>query len=318
MAYSLMTGAVSFIAAWILGLPFISLFKRLNLVKQVGDDVPASHLSKTGTPTLGGILIFVPVLLATVPFNLVGRLSMLLPLGMIMSCGILGAVDDLLSLVGRKTSGLTSRFKFAWLTVFAILAAIVLYFSLGARSVFIPSLGKFDLGIWYLPIATLAILGMANAVNLTDGLDALAGGTAAIAYAAYGVIAFLQGQQYLVTFCFTVVGATMAFLWFNVYPAQLFMGDTGSLALGATLATVAFMTGQWLLLPLIGLVFVMEAGSVLLQVAYFRATKGKRLFKMSPLHHHFELKGWPETQVTMRFWILGMLGAIVGVALALI
>ncbi|MDP2727562.1 MAG: phospho-N-acetylmuramoyl-pentapeptide-transferase, partial [Dehalococcoidia bacterium] len=192
-----------------------------------------------------------------------------------------------------------------------------LHFFFNLRSIFIPFVGKFEIGLWYLPIAITAILATANAVNLTDGLDTLAGGTAAIAFTAYGVIAFLQGQQYLVTFAFTVVGATLGFLWFNAHPAQVFMGDTGSLALGATLATLAFMTGHWLLLPVVGLVFVMEAGSVLLQVTYFKITGGKRLFRMTPLHHHFELKGWSEPQVTLRFWLLSMIGAILGIALAL-
>jgi phospho-N-acetylmuramoyl-pentapeptide-transferase len=161
------------------------------------------------------------------------------------------------------------------------------------------------------------IVGTSNAVNLADGLDGLAGGTAAIAFAAYGVIAFLQGQVYLVTFCFTVVGATLAFLWYNAYPAQLFMGDTGSLALGATLAVVALMTGQWLLLPVVGIVFVAETLSDILQVGYFKLTHGKRIFKMAPLHHHFELLGWSEVQIVQRFWLAAMLAAMIGIALAL-
>ena len=162
------------------------------------------------------------------------------------------------------------------------------------------------------------IVGTSNAVNLTDCLDVLAGIIAAVAFAAYGVIAFLQGQTWLVAFVFTTVGATLAFLWYNAYPAELFMGDTGSLALGATLAVVALMTGQWLLLPVVGFVFMAEALSVILQVAYFKTTGGKRLFKMSPLHHHFELLGWSETHVTQRFWLIGILSAMLGIALALI
>jgi phospho-N-acetylmuramoyl-pentapeptide-transferase len=164
----------------------------------------------------------------------------------------------------------------------------------------------------------VTIVGTANAVNLTDGLDTLAGGTAALAFAAYGIIAFLQDQSFLATFSFTVVGATLGFLWFNAHPAQVFMGDTGSLALGAALAVVAMMTGHWLLLPLIGIVFVAEALSVILQVAYFKLSSGKRIFLMSPLHHHFELLGWSEPQVTMRFWLAGMVAAMAGIALALV
>jgi phospho-N-acetylmuramoyl-pentapeptide-transferase len=162
------------------------------------------------------------------------------------------------------------------------------------------------------------IVGASNAVNLTDGLDGLAGLISATAFAAYGAIALLQGQVFLVRFCFTVVGAVFAFLWFNAHPAELFMGDTGSLALGATLGAVALMTGQWALLPVIAIIPVSVTVSVILQVGYFRLTKGRRLFKMAPLHNHFELSGWSETQIVQRFWLVGLLSAMVGVALALI
>jgi phospho-N-acetylmuramoyl-pentapeptide-transferase len=177
---------------------------------------------------------------------------------------------------------------------------------------------RIDIGWFYIPIAMFIIVGTSNSMNLTDGLDGLAGSIVAVAFTAYGVIAFLQGQVWLVAFAFTVVGAVLAFLWYNAYPAELFMGDTGSLALGATLAVVALMTGQWLILPVVAFVLVAEALSVILQVGYFKLTGGKRLFKMSPLHHHFELLGWSETQVTQRFWLVGILSAMLGIALALI
>ena len=212
-----------------------------------------------------------------------------------------------------------ARYKFLWQTIFAAITALALHFALDLRSVALPGVPeKIDIGLWYVPIAMFIIVGTSNAVNLTDGLDALAGSLAAVAFAAYGVIAFLQGQVWLVAFDFTVVGAIFAFLWYNAYPAELFMGDTGSLSLGATLAVVALMTGQWLLLPVVGFMFVAEALSVILQVGYFKLTGGKRLFKMSPLHHHFELLGWSETQVTQRFWLVGILTAMLGIALALI
>ena len=179
----------------------------------------------------------------------------------------------------------------------------------------------FQIGRLIIPVTIFLIVGLSNAVNLTDGLDSLAGSIASVAFACYGLIAFLQNQVYLVAFCFTVVGALLAFLWYNAHPAQLFMGDTGSLALGATLGLVAVMTGQWLLLPVIGFVFVAEALSVMLQVGYFKLTKrmygeGRRIFKMTPLHHHFELLGWSEMQVKERFWIVGVLSGMLGVALA--
>jgi phospho-N-acetylmuramoyl-pentapeptide-transferase len=169
----------------------------------------------------------------------------------------------------------------------------------------------------------LVIVFLSNAVNLTDGLDGLAGSIAAVCFVAYGIIAFLQGQAPLLSFCFTMVGALLAFLWFNAHPAQLFMGGMGSLALGATLGVVALMSFQWLLLPIIGIVFVAEAGSVIIQVGYFKLTRwrtgtGKRVFKMTPLHLHFELLGWSETHVTQRFWLVGILAAMLGVALALL
>jgi phospho-N-acetylmuramoyl-pentapeptide-transferase len=317
-SYALALGAVALLLSLAGGRPFIALLKNRGIGKQVSEEGPTSHAAKTGTPTMGGILIFAIVFIVTVPFNLVGRWSILLPLGTIVACGILGAVDDVLTVSGTDRSGMTARFKMAWLLAIGAVAAGVLYFLLDLRSIYFPIAGKFDIGLWYLPIAVIVIVGAANAVNFTDGLDTLAGGTAAMAFASYGVVAFLQGQAFLVTFCFTVAGATLGFLWYNAHPAQVFMGDTGSLALGATLGVVALMTGQWLLLPLIGLVFVLEAASVIIQVVYFRLSGGKRILRMSPLHHHFELLGWTETQITMRFWLLGMLTAMLGIAMALL
>jgi phospho-N-acetylmuramoyl-pentapeptide-transferase len=231
---------------------------------------------------------------------------------------VLGAVDDLIG-VRVITTGLLASHKLLWQLIFAIITALFLHYALDLRSIAIPGIEqKIDIGWVYIPIAIFFIVGFSNAVNLTDGLDGLCGSIAAVAFAAYGVIAFLQGQIWLVAFDFTVVGAIFAFLWYNAYPAELFMGDTGSLAIGATLAVVALMTGQWLLLPIVGFVFVAEALSVILQVGYFKLTGGKRLFKMSPLHHHFELLGWSETHVTQRFWLVGILSAMLGIALALI
>jgi phospho-N-acetylmuramoyl-pentapeptide-transferase len=200
-----------------------------------------------------------------------------------------------------------------------VAAALGLRFFLDLGGMAVPTvLQEVDIGWLYVPVAAFLIVGSANAVNLTDGLDGLAGGTSAIAYLAFGIIAFLQGQMYLLTFCFTMAGAVLGFLWYNVHPADLFMGDVGSLALGATLATVALMTEQWLLLAVVGAVFVAETLSDILQVVYFKWTKGKRLFRMAPLHHHFELLGWPEVRVTQRFWLIGILAAMLGIALALV
>jgi phospho-N-acetylmuramoyl-pentapeptide-transferase len=279
---------------------------------------------------MGGAMVALTVIILTAVFNLAGRLSMLLPIGILIAAGLLGAIDDRKKLTGSiKTDlrGMTARFKFTWLTIFAIVAAFILYlpepWGLGLHHVYVPFFGRYSIGFLYVPIAIFAIVAMSNAVNLSDGLDTLAGGLAGIAFVAYGIIAYQQGQVGVVTFCFTMVGSLMGFLWFNAHPAQVFMGDTGSLAIGAALATAAFMTGQWLLLPVVGFVFVAEALSVTLQVSYFKWTKrrtgeGRRLFKMTPLHHHFEILGWSETQVTMRFWIVGMMAGLIGVALALL
>jgi phospho-N-acetylmuramoyl-pentapeptide-transferase len=327
MAWPLTLGAISFCLAVIWGAPLIRLLKEYSLGKQIRADGPTQHQIKIGTPTMGGVMVIAPVLVITLGLNLanlmgntlIGR-SILVPMGTLLTLGILGAVDDWAGIRGRrKGEGMTARQKFLAQCLLAFLIAIALHFVLDLRSIAIPLIPeKIDIGLLYIPIAMFWIVGFSNAVNLTDGLDSLAGWTSAIAFACYGVIAFLQGQAYLVAFCFTVVGALLAFLWFNAHPAELFMGDTGSLALGGTLAVVALMTGQWLLLPLIGAVFVGEALSVMIQVLYFKWTNGKRFFKMAPLHHHFELMGWSETQVVQRFWLIALLAGMLGIALALL
>ncbi len=331
MAYALTLGAISFTLAVIWGRPLILLLKRYGIGKKIRLEGPSSHLVKMGTPTMGGVMILLPVVLITLALNVanfmgrtyIGR-SILVPVGVMISFGLLGMLDDWEGVRGRRGQGLSARQKFALQVLLALLTALALHFALGLESIAIPTVPtKIPLGLWYIPIAMFIIIGTSNAVNLTDGLDGLAGSIGAVAFTAYGVIAYLQGQIWLTTFCFTVVGAVLAFLWFNAHPAELFMGDTGSLALGATLGVVALMTGQWLLLPVVGAVFVAEALSVMIQVGYFKLTKrlygqGRRIFKMAPLHHHFEALGWSETQVTWRFWLIGVLSAMLGVALALI
>lgn len=327
MAWPLTLGTISFFLAVVWGSPLIRLLKAYSLGKQIRIDEPTKHRVKMGTPTMGGVMIIGPVLIITIGLNLaalmgntlIGR-SILVPMGTLLTFGILGALDDLAGIRGaRKGEGLSARQKFLVQGILAFVIACALHFVLDLRSIAIPLVPtKIDIGLLYIPIAMFFIVGFSNAVNLTDGLDSLAGWTSAIAFACYGVIAFLQGQAYLVVFCFTMVGALLAFLWYNAHPAELFMGDTGALALGATLAVVALMTGQWLLLPLIGLVFVAEALSVIIQVAYFKWTRGKRVFKMAPLHLHFELLGWSETQVVQRFWLVALLAGMLGIALALL
>lgn len=318
LAVSMALSSLAFVFVLLIGRPYIGFLRRNKVGKQIRIEEPEGHSSKTGTPTMGGLMITIPVIILTLAFNLSGRLSMLLPLGVLIGTAILGAVDDRMNLVGGSKTGMTARFKMAWLLLFSVVTAVILHFPLELSAMNLPFFGRIELGLLYIPIAVFVIAGTANAVNLTDGLDALAGGTAAVAFVAFGIIAFLQGQVHVVTFCFAMCGAILGFLWFNAHPAQVFMGDTGSLSLGAALATAAFMTGQWLLLPVVGLVFVAVTLSVILQVLYFKMTGGKRIFRMAPLHLHFELKGWSETQITIRFWLIGMLAGLFGVALAMV
>ncbi|HHS98304.1 MAG TPA: phospho-N-acetylmuramoyl-pentapeptide-transferase [Chloroflexi bacterium] len=332
MDFALLLASISFLLAVGWGPLLIRILRRYGIGKRIRIDGPRGHQTKLGTPTMGGLMIVVPVLLITLAlniYNLLGRTvigrSILVPLGVMLVYAVIGAVDDIAGVRGmRRGEGFRARQKIVWELAVTLVIALVLHYGLGLRSVALPGVPeKIDIGLFYIPIAMFIIIGSSNAVNLTDGLDGLAGIIVASAFVAYGVIALLQGQVYLVRFCFTVVGACFAFLWYNAHPAQMFMGDTGSLALGATLGTVALMTGQWLLLPIVALVPVAEALSVIIQVTYFKYTKrkygqGRRVFKMTPLHHHFELLGWSETQVVQRFWLVEMMAAMAGVALALI
>ena len=236
---------------------------------------------------------------------------------MIGITGAAGFVDDLGTLQHRRQTGLSWRFKIGFLTLLGIGAAYVLYVHLDVQSINVPWQGKYELGLWYVPIAVAVIVGTTTAVAISDGLDALAGGTTLLAFIAYGVIAFIQGQQFVAAFAFIIAGANLGFLWYNAHPAMVIMGDTGALALGSSLAVVALMTGQWLVLPVIGAVFVMEALSDIIQVGYFKLSGGKRVFRRAPIHNHFEMGGWAETQVVTRFWLLGFAGAMLGVAFAL-
>lgn len=333
LPFALTLGAITFLLTAIWGGPFVEILRRLRIGKQIRDTGPQTHLAKSGTPTMGGILIIVPVVLITLMLNVARLLqtnltgsSILMPLAVLGGFGLLGAIDDLEGVRGvrERGEGIRARTKFAAQAVMALAAALVMALVNGgfqnSNGVYLPLSPRFiELPVWiWVPIAAFIIVGMSNAVNFTDGLDGLSGIITSSTFVAYGVIAQLQGQSFLVQFCFIVVGACFGFLWYNAHPAQLFMGDVGSLALGAALGTVALMTGQWLLLPLIALIPVSEVVSVVLQIGYFRLTHGQRLFRMAPIHHHFEESGWSETQVVQRFWLVGILSAMVGVALALI
>jgi phospho-N-acetylmuramoyl-pentapeptide-transferase len=318
---------LSFMMTIIWGDPLIRLLKAWRIGKIVREDGPDRHQIKTGTPTMGGVMFMIPVTLLTVlfnavsifGFNLLGR-SVLLPVFTMWSYALLGMIDDWEGIRGpRRGLGMRVRTKLVIQVVFAIVIAFALRDILEVpQLLWFTSKEVISLGPLYIPIAVFVIVGMSNAVNFTDGLDGLAGLIAAAAFAAFGFIALIQGQSYLARFCFSLVGALFGFLWFNVYPAHLIMGDTGSLALGATLGVVALMTGQWLIIPLIAVIPVSEALSVVIQILYFKATNGKRFFKMAPLHHHFELTGWSETQVVQRFWLVSLVFTMLGIALVLV
>lgn len=318
---------LGFMLAIIWGSPLLRVLRHFRIGKLIRVEGPERHITKMGTPTMGGVMILAPVTLITLLLNaasligmpVLGR-SVLLPLLTMLAFGLLGAIDDWEGIRGpRRGLGMRIRTKFLLQIVLSLAIAFALKYLLVVPDMFWPGIEQpIPLGPYFIPIATFIIVGMSNAVNFTDGLDGLAGLISATAFAAYGGIALLQGQYFLGRFCFTLVGAIFGFLWFNVHPAELFMGDTGSLALGAVLGVVALMTGQWLLLPIIAIIPVSEALSDVLQIIYFKRTKGKRLFRMAPLHHHFELGGWSETQVVQRFWLIGLLFAMLGVALALV
>jgi len=312
------------------GGPLLRILRYYKIGKLIRVEEPGHHNVKMGTPTMGGVMFIVPVLLLTVLLNavvllgldVVGR-SVLVPMLVMVGYGTLGAIDDWQGIRGkRRGEGMTARVKFIVQVAMGISTAWVLKYLLEVPEIFVPGVnipGGIDLNDYlYVGIAAFIIVSESNAINFTDGLDGLAGLIAATAFAAYGGIALIQGQIYLARFCFTLVGAIFGFLWFNVHPAELFMGDTGSLSLGATLAVVALMTGQWPLLLIIGVIPLCEALSVTLQIGYFKLTKGKRLFKMAPIHLHFELLGWSETQVVQRFWLIGLLAAMLGIGLTLV
>ncbi len=292
--------------------PYIRLLRFIGFGKQIRQEGPHSHFIKEGTPTMGGLLIIAVVLGLAV---LLGALdaSTYSPLAALAGVGALGAFDDFLN--AKTGDGIRMRQKLIWQIVVAVGAALYIWYHFAMTSIRVPFVGDVEIGAPALVIfATIAIIGSSNGVNLTDGLDGLAGGTLIFSFVAFMIIALLnephQGRLALV--CALIVGSLLGFLWFNVHPAQIFMGDAGSLSLGATLAVVSLITGQVLILPLIGIVYVIETGSDIIQIGSFRL-RHKRVFRMAPIHHHFELGGWDEEKITMRFWIISALAGLLGV-----
>jgi phospho-N-acetylmuramoyl-pentapeptide-transferase len=296
----------------------LGVLRRLGFGKRIRIEGPEAHYTKEGTPTMGGLLIIAVVIGLALALDLVDA-STFAPLAALGLVGLLGAADDYLN--AKTGDGIRGRQKMLWLTVVAIFAAQQIQRTYAIDAVAVPFVGAVQIEPFaYVAFAAFAIIAASNGVNITDGLDGLAGGTLIFAFVAYLIIAALNvplAQPNLAVLCALIIGALLGFLWFNVHPAQIFMGDSGSLALGATLAVTALIAGQILILPLIGIIFVAETASVILQIAFYRVTGGRRLFRMSPMHHHFELGGWDEEKITMRFWIVGLLAAMLGVVLFL-
>ena len=318
MTVELIQGLLMAFALVVILMPsYIRLLHAFGFGKRIREEGPESHYAKEGTPTMGGLLI-VLVVLGIFFFLRQPDAATFAPLAALAGVGLLGAFDDYLN--AKTGEGIRARQKLIWLTVVAFVAAWQIQQTYDITAIAVPFVGAVAIDPWlYIGFGAFAIVAAANGVNLTDGLDGLSGGTVAIAFVAYMLIALLNvpNQANLALLCALIIGALLGFLWFNVHPAQIFIGDSGALSLGATLAVTALITGQILVLPLIGIIFVVETTSVILQVAYFRVTGGKRLFRMSPIHHHFELGGWDEEKITIRFWIVGVLAALLGVTLFL-
>ncbi|MCG6908975.1 MAG: phospho-N-acetylmuramoyl-pentapeptide-transferase [Deltaproteobacteria bacterium] len=322
----------AFLICFILGPWVIRRLKKMQVGQYIQEDGPESHLSKAGTPTMGGILILFSIVTASLLWGDLTNGYVWIALCVVGGYGLIGFADDYLMLVKKRNKGLTAGAKFSSQVVLAAFAGLLLYLNPDFDTrVTIPFFKQFspDLGLGYIPFAVLVIVGASNAVNLTDGLDGLAIGPVTIAAVTYMIFAYVAGHikmaDYLqinyvagcgelTIFCGAIAGAGLGFLWFNTYPAQVFMGDVGSLSLGGALGVVAVVTKQEILLIIVGGLFVIEALSVIFQVGFFKMTNGGRIFRMAPLHHHFELKGWPEPKIIVRFWIIAIALALVSMS----
>lgn len=310
-------------------------FKLGKSIRNEGAPIYAKmHSSKAGTPVMGGLLIWVTVLVLAVVFFVISRISdnflvnelnfltrseTLLPLGALVATALIGLVDDLLNVfkIGPKGGGLRMIYRLVLYPLIAVFGAWWFYYKLDWDIIHVPGVGDFNIGWWYVPLFIFILIATSFSVNEADGLDGLAGGILLTCFGAYAVIAFTQGKIELATFCGVIAGALLAFLWFNIYPARFFMGDTGAMSLGTTLGIVAMLTNSVIVLPIIALPLVIESLSVLIQIPYKKLT-GRKIFLSTPIHHHFEAKGWPETKVTMRFWIIAIVSAALGTMIGLI
>jgi phospho-N-acetylmuramoyl-pentapeptide-transferase len=325
---TILTTLTSLVIFFILGVWAIKRLRAMQVGQYVRDDGPPNHINKVGTPTMGGCLLLPVIMASTLFWAEPKNVFVWLVMFVIICFGLIGFVDDYLKTVRKSSRGLSIKSKFTLQVLVALVVAIVLHLYPGFDShLNVPFFKTItpDLGWVYIPMAVFIIVGASNAVNLTDGLDGLAIGPIIVAFSSYLIFAYLSGNvktaSYLqipyvagsgelTVLCGAVLGASLGFLWYNAYPAELFMGDVGSLPLGAVLGTVAVITKQELVLIVVGGIFVFETISVILQVAYFKMTGGQRIFRMAPIHHHFELKGWPESKVTVRFWIIAIILAL--------
>ena len=329
--------STSFLAAFFAAPLLTHFLFKYRLGKQIrteGAPIFAKiHSVKEGTPTMGGILIWGTVLILAIgfwllslffdgvfkQFNFLSRAQTFLPLGILIFSAILGLIDDLLGIfkIGPKGGGFSMKRKILLYTTVAAIGAYWFYFKLDWNVFYIPFLGNFIVGLWYIPIFIFIIIATAFSTNETDGLDGLAGGVLLFAFAALGALAFAQHHYDLAAFTCVIIGSLLAFLWFNIYPARFFMGDTGAMSLGITLGVMAMLTKAAMLLPLIAFILVLESGSVIVQVLSKKFRK-KKIFQSTPIHHHFEAIGWPETKVTMRFWIISAVTAAIGLIIGLL
>ncbi len=311
---------------------FIEKLQSMRIGQPIREDGPESHLSKKGTPTMGGLVIVSSAFLSTFLWARLDVVYVWLILAALVGFGAVGLVDDVRKLKGRNSRGVSGKIRLGWEILIALAISVVLYMKPGfPTAVAVPFFKTVlpDLGWGYVLLSTFVIVGAANAVNLTDGLDGLAIGPAAICFATYLLLAYFAGNVRiagylqipyvpgtgeLTVFCGAMVGASIGFLWYNTYPAQIFMGDVGSLSLGGSLGTLAVMAKQEILLAIVGGIFVVETVSVICQVGWFKVSNGKRIFRMAPIHHHFELKGWPEPKVIVRFWIISIILALIAVS----
>lgn len=322
----------AFLICFLLGPKVIEMLNRQQIGQYIRHNGPETHLSKAGTPTMGGILIMLSIMVATLLWTDLSNPYIWIVLFIAFSYSVIGFIDDYLMIIKKQSKGLKAGHKVMLQSIIALIAGFMVIHVPGFKSsITIPFFKTVspDLGFGYIFFAALVIVGTSNAVNLTDGLDGLATGPVLIAAVTYMLFAYVTGHakiaNYLqlnhiagcgeiTVFCGALAGASLGFLWFNTYPAQIFMGDVGSLPLGGLLGAVAVITKQEILLVIVGGLFVLEALSVIFQVGFFKVTNGKRIFRMAPLHHHFELKGWPEPKVIVRFWIIAITLALISIS----